>query len=53
MQRVRPLMGATKGYAYRASVSAVRPAADYTARLIPYLDGVAIPLEEKHILWQR
>ena len=53
MQRVRQLVGATNGYAYRASVSAVRQASDYTPRLIPYLGGVAIPLEETHILWQR
>jgi len=34
-------------------VSAARPAADYTARLTPWRDGVAIPLEDGHILWQR
>ncbi len=53
MKRMRLLVGATNGYAYRADVSANRPASDYTARLIPYRDGVAIPLEENHILWQR
>ena len=36
MQRVRQLDGATNGYVYRSSVSAARPASDYTARLIPY-----------------
>ena len=29
------------------------PATDYTARLVPHRDGVAVPLEEAHILWQR
>jgi starch phosphorylase len=53
MQRVRQLAGAINGYVYRASVSAVRTASDYTARLMPKRDGVAIPLEENHILWQR
>ncbi|MBU1978388.1 MAG: alpha-glucan family phosphorylase, partial [Gammaproteobacteria bacterium] len=53
MQRVRQLVGAINGYAYRAGVSAARPASDYTARLIPHRDGVAAPLEEAHILWQR
>ncbi len=53
MQRVRQLVGATNGYAYRAEVPAVRPATDYTARLIPNGDGVAVPLEDAHILWQR
>jgi len=53
MQRVRQLVGATDGYAYRAEVHAARPAADYTARLIPHRHGVAVPLEDAHILWQR
>jgi starch phosphorylase len=53
MQRVRQLVGAINGYVYRASVSVVRTASDYTARLMPKRDGVAIPLEENHILWQR
>jgi len=30
-----------------------RPASDYTARLIPYRDDVAVPLEVARILWQR
>ncbi|MFO7541243.1 MAG: alpha-glucan family phosphorylase [Thiobacillus sp.] len=53
MQRVRQLVGATNGYAYRAEVPATRPASNYTARVIPHRDGVAVPLEEGHILWQR
>ncbi|MBU1397022.1 MAG: alpha-glucan family phosphorylase, partial [Gammaproteobacteria bacterium] len=53
MQRVRQLVGAANGYAYRAEVPAARPATDYTARLIPRHDGAAVPLEESHILWQR
>jgi len=53
MQRVRQLVGATNGYTYRAEVPAIRPATDYTARVIPHRDGVAVPLEEAHILWQR
>jgi glycogen phosphorylase len=53
MVRVRQLLGADNGYAYRAGVSAARPVSDYTPRLIPHRDGVAIPLEETHILWQR
>jgi starch phosphorylase len=53
MQRVRQLVGAANGYAYRAEVPATRPAADYTARLIPHHEGVAVPLEDAHILWQR
>jgi starch phosphorylase len=53
MTPVRPLVGALGGYVYRATVSAARPSADYTARVIPYREGVAIPLEDARILWQR
>nr|WP_321397351.1 alpha-glucan family phosphorylase [uncultured Desulfobacter sp.] len=38
---------------YNAVVSDDRPPDDYTVRLIPYCDGVAIPLENSRILWQR
>ena len=38
---------------YRAAVSATRPAADYTARVMPQYTGVAVPLEAGHLLWQR
>jgi starch phosphorylase len=53
MKRVGQLAGASGGYVYSAAVSAVRPPADYTARVIPHCDGVAIPLEDGRILWQR
>ena len=53
MKRVRQLAGASGGYVYSATVSAARPAADYTARVIPHRDGVAVPLEDARILWQR
>jgi glycogen phosphorylase len=53
MTLLRPLAGARGGYVYRSAVSAARPAADYTARVIPHCDGVAIPLEDARILWQR
>lgn len=53
MERARQLVGAVNGYVYEAAVSAVRPAADFTARLISHRDGVAVPLEDAHILWQR
>ena len=44
---------AADGYAYRAQVASARPATDYTARVIPRCDGVAVPLEAARILWQR
>ena len=53
MKLARQLAGASGGYVYSAAVSAARPAADYTARVIPHCDGVAIPLEDARILWQR
>jgi len=53
MKPVRPLAGPSRGHVYSAVVSATRPTTDYTPRVIPNLDGVAIPLEDAHILWQR
>jgi starch phosphorylase len=53
MRRVRQLAGASGGYGYSTAVSAARPPADYTVRVIPHCDGVAIPLEDARILWQR
>ncbi len=53
MKRVGPLAGASGGFVYSAVVSAARPPSDYTARVIPHRDGVAVPLEAAHILWQR
>ncbi len=53
MKRDRRLAGASGGYLYSAPVSAARPAGDYTARVLPRFDGVAVPLENARILWQR
>jgi starch phosphorylase len=53
MKRVRRLAGTPGGHLYRAAVSAARPSGDYTARVIPHYGGVAIPLEDTRILWQR
>ena len=53
MMRGQQLVGAENGYTYSAQVSAKRPATDYTARIIPYRPGVAVPLEITNILWQR
>jgi starch phosphorylase len=41
------------GGTYRATIPATRPAADFTARVTPSYDGVAVPLEVDRILWQR
>jgi len=53
MLRVPELAGTAGTYVYRAAVAAARPLADYTVRLIGQHEGVAIPLEAPHILWQR
>jgi starch phosphorylase len=53
MERVGPLGGMSNLYTYRARVIAARPASDYTARVIPQLTGVAVPLEAARIVWQR
>jgi starch phosphorylase len=45
--------GAPGSHLYSVVVSANRPAADYTARVIPHCNGAAIPLETSQILWQR
>jgi starch phosphorylase len=53
MKRVSELAGAPGRHVYSAAVSAGRPPAGYTARAIPHCEGVAIPLEEARIVWQR
>lgn len=53
MKGVRRLAGESGGHVYRAAVPAVRPPTDYTARVIPHRAGVAVPLENPRILWQR
>jgi len=53
MERVPHLAATSGSYVYSAAVSTARPPADYTARVIPHCDNVAIPLEEARILWQR
>jgi starch phosphorylase len=53
MTRVRELTGEAGGCVCSATVSAARSPADYTPRMMPRCDGVAIPLEDSRILWQR
>jgi glycogen phosphorylase len=53
MRCIRPLPGVAGGYVYGKRVPATRPATDYTARIIAYRVGVAVPLEAEFILWQR
>lgn len=53
MNRVRGLSGAAGGYVYSTAVSASRPMADFTPRIVPYHKSAAVPLEDERILWQR
>ncbi|MDO9580634.1 MAG: alpha-glucan family phosphorylase, partial [Bacteroidales bacterium] len=53
MELVRQQADAAGGTVYSAAVSADRSPADYTARVIPRCEGVAVPLEANRILWQR
>jgi starch phosphorylase len=53
MIRGVPLADAANGYMYNAQVPSLRPAADYTPRLIPSHPDAKVPLEAPHILWQR
>lgn len=38
---------------YTASVPNSRPASEITVRVIPYREGLQVPLEDAHILWQK
>lgn len=49
----RILPGDPKTAVFHASVPSARHAEDYTPRIMPYLNGVNIPLEMNQILWQR
>jgi starch phosphorylase len=54
-QELRPLqqlVGSGNAWSYAGEVSASRPARDYTARVVPKHEGVAVPLETSYILWQ-
>ncbi len=52
MKNIRQKAGAPGYTVYSAVVPAARPPADYTPRVIPHMDGVAVPLEGGKILWQ-
>jgi starch phosphorylase len=53
MTCLHPLADESGSYIYSATVSTARQPADYTARVLPRFDGVAVPLEDSRILWQR
>jgi starch phosphorylase len=53
MRRTGGLSSPQRGYVYTAEVPASRPCEDYSARVIPVLSGIAVPLESTEVLWQR
>jgi len=53
MTRVMKSEGEANHYDYYATIPATRPASDFTARVIPCLPNVSVPLEISNILWQR
>jgi glycogen phosphorylase len=53
MEHLRPPSGPGGSHAYHAKVPSSRPAADYTARVIPHFDGLSVPLEAGWIVWQK
>jgi starch phosphorylase len=53
LTRGEALAGSEPGFVYRGRVPAARPAGDYTVRILPRLDGAAVPLEASQIIWQR
>ena len=52
MEAGEPLAGATHGYRYRARVPSIRPAQDYTVRVVAHRPNVYLPQELPLILWQ-
>ena len=53
MTLLHPLADESGSYVYSATVSAARPPVNYTARMMPHFNGVAIPLENARIQWQK
>jgi starch phosphorylase len=50
---VRHFAAGAASHIFSAVLPAARPATDYTARVLPFFDGVSVPLECNLILWQR
>ena len=51
MARGDKLAKRESGYEFTAQVPATRPAGDFTPRIIPAFQGLAVPLEMPFILW--
>jgi starch phosphorylase len=53
MKRVQALAGSVGGYLYSGEAPVERTASDYTPRVVPFFEGVGVPLEAGQILWYR
>jgi starch phosphorylase len=53
MTAPEPRADSPGAFVYSAQVSAIRPASEYTARIIPRHPNASVPLEARQILWQR
>ncbi len=53
MNRGTKLNGESNGYHFETSFTATRPITDFTARVIPCIPDVEVPLEISKILWQK
>ena len=51
LERGALLSGTNNAYVYQGSVSANRPAVDYTPRIVPVHAEASVPLEANFILW--
>jgi starch phosphorylase len=51
MERTEPSAGTPKSHLYQVKIPARRPVEHYTPRIVPRLDGAAVPLEAACILW--
>jgi len=51
MKRGKKIEGTNNAYDYKGSVEDSRPASDYTARVLPNLSDISVPLEISRILW--
>lgn len=53
MKLVKELANEPHSFLYTVTVPATKPESAYTARIIPYFAGVAVPLETDEVLWQK
>jgi starch phosphorylase len=53
MKRGDPIMGAVSAHTWRTLVPGSRPSSDCTIRAFPHHPEALVPVEERHITWQR